>query len=109
MKYHCRCSKCEARRVLRMKPDEYLRPPRCSCGSRKWRIDKWMMRRDTGVKGQGCTCGGYWFTHRRGSLFCYFGADGWPRGPGDEDFKTRDEYEPPAVCWLDDPVFPWEV
>lgn len=56
------------------------RVPKChSCGRRKpkrpgvltiWRVDRWMMNRDTGAKGQGCNCNGYPFQHRKKSLYC---------------------------------------
>lgn len=70
MRYHTRCRKCGTRRVLPRHPDDYVRLPACRvCGAHSFRVDKWMMKRDT--YGQACTCGGYWFWHRRGSLWCY--------------------------------------
>jgi hypothetical protein len=36
-----------------------------------------------------CDCVGYWFPHRRGSLFCWHRADGSNRYPGDTDFADR--------------------
>ncbi|WP_167760338.1 hypothetical protein [Paraburkholderia pallida] len=33
-----------------------------------------------------CTCAGYWFPHRHGSLFCWNRADGSQRYPGDPNF-----------------------
>ncbi|MEM5325210.1 hypothetical protein VSR34_01180 [Paraburkholderia sp. JHI2823] len=36
-----------------------------------------------------CTCAGYWFPHRQGSLFCWSRADGTQRYPGDPDFADR--------------------
>jgi hypothetical protein len=74
--------------VLRLKPEEYTRPPRCSdCGSSSFRIDAWMTKRNT--RAMGCTCAGYHFMHRRGSLFCWHRADGSDRYPGDPDFADR--------------------
>ncbi|AWM87347.1 hypothetical protein C4E04_11785 [Microvirga sp. 17 mud 1-3] len=89
-RYHCRCRKCEARRVLPRHPDDYLRPPRCACGAKSWRIDRWMNTRDTSMHGAGCNCSGYWFTHRRGSKFCWYRKDGTARVPGDPDFSDRE-------------------
>lgn len=93
---HVRCRKCEARRVLSRHPDRYARlAPVCrtpGCGSRDYRADKWMNNRNTGARGsnaQGCNCGGYWFTHRRGSPWCHdnplspmFHADRQGEAPG---------------------------
>jgi len=53
-----------------------------------------MNRRDT-TKTR-CDCEGYWFPHRRGSLFCWMRADGSPRYPGDPDFADRN-YDPLAA------------
>ncbi|WP_232446720.1 hypothetical protein [Burkholderia ubonensis] len=36
-----------------------------------------------------CDCAGYWFPHRRGSLYCWHRADGSNRYPGDADFADR--------------------
>lgn len=92
---HCRCRKCEARKVFRRHPDFYDPQPVCwSCGTRSWRPDKWMNTRDT--RKTGCTCAGYKWEylsgakHRMGSLFCWYRADGTARCPGDADFV--DEY-----------------
>lgn len=88
MRYHCRCRKCETRHVFRRKPDEYDRKPRCRmCGGADFRIDRWMMKRNTHA--MACTCSGYWFWHRRGSLYCWYRADGSDRYPGDPDFADR--------------------
>lgn len=74
---HVRCRKCEKRRVLPRHPDRYRRkPPSCQapgCGHRSYRVDKWMNERNTGTRGAkawGCVCGGYHFTHRKGSPYC---------------------------------------
>lgn len=92
-RYHCRCRKCGTRKVLRQHPDHYRTQPKCpkeSCGARNWRTDAWMNKRKTGLNGMGCNCNGYWFTHRRGSKYCWYRADGTMRVPGDEDFNDRD-------------------
>lgn len=69
---HCRCLHCEHRQALRHKPKWYVRQPQCRvCGKRRWYIDKWMMRRDTSLRGSGCNCGAYHFIHRKGSKFCH--------------------------------------
>lgn len=87
---HVRCRKCGARRVLPRHPDEYLaKPAKCGCGAVSWRPDKWMNNRKTGLYGMGCNCAGYWFMHRRGSLYCWNRADGTQRHLGDPDFHDR--------------------
>ncbi len=88
-KFHCRCRKCDARKVLRFKPEEYKVQPQCIvCASRDFRIDKWMSSRDT--KTNACFCEGYHFKHRMSSLYCWKRKDGTERFVGDEDFWTRD-------------------
>ncbi|HDR8962511.1 TPA: hypothetical protein QDB13_000060 [Burkholderia vietnamiensis] len=87
-RFHCRCRNCETRRVLKKRPDEYVRQPQCDvCGRRDFRIDSWMQKRNTRL--MACTCAGYWFWHRRGSLYCWHRADGSIRSPGDPDFADR--------------------
>lgn len=87
-RHHVRCRKCETRRVLTRHPDEYYRLPSCRvCGAKSYRVDRWMMKRNTHA--QACTCGGYHFWHRMGSLHCYYRADGTTRQPGDADFHDR--------------------
>lgn len=91
-RYHVRCSKCEARRVFAMKPDEFKRLPKCiNCGAQQYRLDDWMNRRDT--KKTSCSCSGYimmtrreW-PHRKGSPYCWYRKDGTQRHMGDADFK----------------------
>ncbi|MFT0167513.1 hypothetical protein ACLKMY_00595 [Paraburkholderia mimosarum] len=53
-----------------------------------------MMKRNTRVTG--CTCQGYPWAglmsgamHRRGSLWCWYRANGEQREPGDPDFRDR--------------------
>lgn len=85
---HVRCRHCNTRRCLRRPIDQYYRVPACAvCGRRTWRADRWMNRRDT--TRCRCDCSGYWFPHRRGSLFCWHRADGTSRRPGDADFADR--------------------
>ncbi|AQQ21176.1 hypothetical protein A8D61_23345 [Burkholderia cenocepacia] len=85
---HVRCTHCDARRCLRRHPDRYTRLPACrTCNRRKYRVDNWMNRRNT--TRMRCDCAGYWFPHRRGSLFCWHRADGSNRYPGDTDFADR--------------------
>lgn len=88
MRCHVRCRHCETRRCLKRKLSEYLRVPACEvCGKRDYRVDRWMNRRNT--TRMTCTCAGYWFPHRQGSLFCWSRADGTQRYPGDPDFADR--------------------
>ncbi|MDR6445572.1 hypothetical protein J2794_001663 [Paraburkholderia terricola] len=88
IRYHVRCCHCATRRCLRKHPDQFASLPRCSvCGRRTYRLDRWMNRRDT-TKTR-CDCEGYWFPHRRGSLFCWYRSDGTGRFPGDTDFADR--------------------
>ena len=88
---HCRCRKCEARRVLKQQPALYEKQPKCGCGARDWRPDAWMNKRNT--RAMGCMCPGYAWAgnmsgamHRRGSLRCYYRADGSAREWGDADY-----------------------
>lgn len=72
MSYCCRCRSCDTRRTLKKHPDEYVRPPRCeSCGSRKWRWDRF--RDKVEKRKKPCHCTGYWFGHRKGSGWCDHG------------------------------------
>ncbi|MBR8027804.1 hypothetical protein KDX27_22630 [Burkholderia cenocepacia] len=92
---HVRCLHCEARRCLPRLLSQYVRPPRCRvCGKRLYRVDRWMNQRDT--RKMRCDCSGYWFPHRRGSLFCWLRSDGSERYPGDPDFADRN-YDPVAA------------
>lgn len=87
-RHHCRCRRCETRRVLARHPDDYTRLPACRvCGAKDYRVDAWMMKRNT--RRMACTCGGYHFWHRIGSLYCHHRADGSVRLPGDADFNDR--------------------
>jgi hypothetical protein len=86
-RFHCRCRKCDARKVLRFKPEEYTTQPQCLCGSRNFRVDKYMQNRDT--KTNACFCAGYHFKHRRASLYCLYRKDGSERLLGDVDFWDR--------------------
>lgn len=91
-RYHVRCRKCDARRVLKTHPDHYKRIPQCRCGAKSWRVDAWMNNRDT--KAMACNCNGYvelthrppW-PHRIGSPYCWYRKEGTQRMPGDPDFK----------------------
>lgn len=91
VRFHVRCRKCETRRVLPFHPDQYNshdKAPKCRCcAERDYRLDAWMMRRN--VRAMTCVCAGYWFWHRRGSLYCWHRADGSTRTPGDPDFADR--------------------
>lgn len=101
-RYHVRCRNCQARRVLKREPAAYVRwntkhlalvstAPACGCGSKEYRVDRWMNERDT--RAMSCDCAGYVhltgrvFPHRKGSLYCWFRKDGTQRMPGDPDFK----------------------
>lgn len=71
-RYPCRCLKCRHRRSLNHKPDDYVRPPKCKfCGSTKWWLDTYRMKKEMDSK-LTCNCGGYWFPHRKGSKFCHY-------------------------------------
>lgn len=95
---HCRCRGCQARKVLKRLPETYDRQPKCwSCGARDWRPDPWMNRRNT--RAMGCMCSGYAWAgmmtgamHRRGSLRCYYRANGEPREYGDADYFIDTNY-----------------
>jgi hypothetical protein len=91
-RFYVRCSnsKCRARRVLKRHPETYERQPKCwSCGRAKWTIDPFMMKRDTGA--MGCNCMGYnWggIMHRRGSLHCWYNANGVMREVSEEEYAN---------------------
>lgn len=70
MKTHCRCRRCQARRVLKRQPSEYIRQPRCSCGARDYRPDPYMNNRNNRTNTCHADC--YHFPHRIGSLQCKF-------------------------------------
>lgn len=88
----CRNTACRAARVLKRHPETYERLPPCrSCGCREYLANGWMNRRDT--KKMSCDCAGYVhltnrvFPHRKGSLYCWYRANGSQRMEGDVDFK----------------------
>lgn len=65
-RYHVRCKQCEARRVFKRSVDDYIRLPACHyCGNHTWRKVK-------KTKTEVCHCDGYWFPHRKASLYCTF-------------------------------------
>lgn len=102
--FPCRCTRCERRRSLAMKPadyerDHYARCQHCPpnfcvlCGHRRgtkkkahhcdscrryaaplMRVDWYRKRREH--TRNNCNCGAYPFQHRRGSLWCVHGAGG---------------------------------
>jgi hypothetical protein len=99
-RHHVRCRKCDKRRVLRRHPEQYAVRylPKCECGAKDWRVDWWMMRRNTRL--MGCTCAGYVWAgnmsgamHRRGSLRCYYRSDGSSREYGDSDYYIDPDWE----------------
>jgi hypothetical protein len=54
-----------------MKPDHYVRPPKCGCKKHKgWRIDKYRIR--TERTKDLCNCGGYGFIHAKGRGWCAY-------------------------------------
>lgn len=70
---YVRCSHCEARRTLARKLDDYIRTPPCrSCGSKKYRVDRWRHKHERGKNAPICKdwrcC--YGFIHRKGSRLC---------------------------------------
>lgn len=111
---HCRCRHCDTRRVLPKHPDEYKVIPQCRvCGKRTFkpkrakvavpifRVDGWMNRRTAMNRSLGCMCSGYkeWegnitgAMHRKGSLRCWFRADGTQRTYGDSDYFIDPDIE----------------
>jgi len=84
--------------VLKAHPDllSVRSLPRCGCGAKDWRPDRWMNRRNTSPYGggTGCLCSGYvpvtgttGWPHRMGSPYCHHRKDGSLRRLGDPDFK----------------------
>nr|DAP64237.1 MAG TPA: hypothetical protein [Caudoviricetes sp.] len=105
LRFHCRCRKCDRRRVFRDDPDvlESAIFPTCFCGENNWRKDKWMNNRDTGKTR--CDCPGYHFPHRMSSFYCQHRKDGTDRLPGHADFwdrnMTQEEHDE-LVRWYDE-------
>lgn len=66
--YQVRCSRavCQARRTLRQHPDDYVRPPTCDCGNKRWRIDWYRTSRIESQRFT-CHCARLPFPHRAGS------------------------------------------
>jgi hypothetical protein len=64
---------CGTRRTLRKHPLEYSAErytPQCpTCGARNWTVDTNRIRTLRSGR-EVCGCGGYHFTHRRGSRYC---------------------------------------
>lgn len=68
MRYHYRCSKCQARTVFKHMLDWYIKPKKCkSCRYIRFYIDNGRQRRE-----DYCLCEGYHYTHRRKSKYCVF-------------------------------------
>ena len=44
MRHPCRCRGCKGRKTLTKHPDQYIRPPVCSCGRSDWAVDHYRMR-----------------------------------------------------------------
>lgn len=83
-KTHCRCRRCDRRKLLPMHPDDYIRKRRCLWCGGDYRVDKWMQNRwKTYVT---CNCDGYHFPHREGSKYCLFRKGSIRRLPGDADY-----------------------
>lgn len=65
-----RCWRCDLRRTLSKRLDDYVRTPKCKrCGTRSLYLCKDRLAKNWGRKHK-CNCGGYWFPHRKGSKWC---------------------------------------
>lgn len=85
MSFPHRCSKtgCRTRKALKRPIDQYIRRPLCpSCGQDSLKLDKAKQRENHSAK---CKCDGYWFPHRKGSLWCRHSTI----VPTEEDYQTR--------------------
>ncbi len=75
MSIPCRCRKCGARKSITRARFIALGKQitewryKCACGNRSWRIDRWRIKNELGIKPT-CFCGGYWFPHRAKSKWC---------------------------------------
>jgi len=68
----CRCRKCRARRTLKRHPDNYIKIPRCYCGSNEWVVDAYRMNKEYLIwRSEKCDCPGYSFPHRRTGGWCF--------------------------------------
>lgn len=84
MLYRHRCGKCRARQSLKRKANEYLPEKQCACGG-KLNIDRYRHKHEVGRNANPCRCDGYWFPHRRGSLWCNENV----KGPSKEQINER--------------------
>lgn len=64
----CRCSKCRHRKSFYKHPERYSKPKKCTCGG-LYIIDVY---RNTKENKTPCTCDGWWFPHRLGSVGCNY-------------------------------------
>ena len=71
MIFNCRCTLCDRRRSLAKEPHMYVRLPKCECGSRSWRVDRYRMKVEKSRK-KICYCAGYYFAHRKQSGSCHY-------------------------------------
>ena len=70
-RYRCGTRTCQTRKSLPHLIDWYIRRPVCpSCKGNTLRLDKWRMQHEVGKGAPTCTCDGYHFPHREGSLWC---------------------------------------
>ena len=66
---------CGTRKSLKQPVEWYTRVPKCpACGARKWGRDRHRTRKELPAR-ESCACGGYPFTHRKGSLWCHYHPD----------------------------------
>lgn len=99
-----RCRDCQAQRTLRRKIEEYVHTPRClnpQCRrARKGKGGVLVLRQHrkfterSGRRLDTCTCDGYLFPHRKGSLHCRLGKK-WEK-VGDW-FPGRERYADEAA------------
>ena len=78
MSYPHRCKQCRARKALKRRIDNYIRPPKCSCGSREFYFDSY--RFNSGTKDRSgkhglCYCDSYMYPHSKASKLCRYSEE----------------------------------
>jgi len=86
MSYPYRCSKpgCRKRIALKQKIEQYVDGKNCpACGKDSLKLDTNKRREGRRMR---CSCDGYHFPHRKGSLWCIHSTI----VPTDDDHRNRD-------------------
>lgn len=92
------------RKTLKRRPSELKRKSDGMCCGKAMYVD-WSRHSGAEHKANACSCGGYHFTHRRGSLFCVHGAAGTAgfcfMDRGNDSFKRWDGAGRPSLVRIE--------